>query len=72
VIKAKSGEEGKLFGSISARDIAKSISLLDISVDKNEIRLPHGVIRTLGEHNVIFHPHNEININITINIVSDV
>jgi len=72
IITAKSGEEGKLFGSIGTRDIAKSISLLGVIVDKNEIRLPHGVLRNLGEHVVIFHPHNEIDVNVKVNIVSDV
>jgi large subunit ribosomal protein L9 len=71
VIKAKSGEEGKLFGSIGSRDIAESISLLGVIVNKNEIRLPHGVLRHLGEHIVVFHPHNEVYINIKIDIISD-
>ncbi|HMI77059.1 MAG TPA: 50S ribosomal protein L9 [Buchnera sp. (in: enterobacteria)] len=72
VIKAKSGEEGKLFGSIGARDIAASISSLGVLVNKNEIRLPHGVLRNIGEHIITFHPHNDVRVNITIKIISDV
>ena len=72
VIKAKVGEEGKLFGSIGSRDIAESISLLGVIVNKNEIRLPNGVLRNIGEHIVVFHPHNEIYSNITIKIISDI
>jgi large subunit ribosomal protein L9 len=71
IIRSKSGEEGKLFGSIGSRDIAEAITLLGVSVNKNEIRLPNGILRHTGEHKVIFLPHNEIRLEITVDIISD-
>ncbi|CAL4325520.1 50S ribosomal protein L9 [Buchnera aphidicola] len=71
IIKSKSGEEGKLFGSIGTRDIAEAITLLGVPINKNEIRLPNGKLRYIGEHQVIFHPHNEVTVMITIHIVSN-
>lgn len=71
-IRSKSGEEGKLFGSIGSRDIAEEMTLLGVSVNKNEIRLPNGTLRHIGEHKAVFVPHNEVRVEITINIISDV
>lgn len=53
-IAAKAGSEGKLFGSIGARDIAKAVSDAGIPVTKDEVRLLHGSLRTVGEHEVHF------------------
>ncbi|CAL4044058.1 50S ribosomal protein L9 [Buchnera aphidicola] len=71
IIRSKSGEEGKLFGSIGSRDIAEAITLLGVAVNKNEIRLPNGVLRHIGRHQVIFYPHNEVSLNINVDIVSN-
>ncbi|WP_343192139.1 50S ribosomal protein L9 [Buchnera aphidicola] len=71
IISSKSGEEGKLFGSVNARDIADKITSLGVTVNKNEIRLPNGVLRSLGTHIVKFNPHHEVSIDITINVIAE-
>ena len=46
--RLKAGENGKLFGSITAKDIAEQIKMqLHLEVDKKKIVLPDG-IKTLG------------------------
>lgn len=51
-IISKAGSEGKLFGSIGTRNIAKVITAAGINVTKSEVRLPNGVLRTTGDHDV--------------------
>lgn len=47
-IKAKSGKEGKLFGSVTSKDVAEALKAqYNISVDKRKIDLPDG-IKTCG------------------------
>jgi large subunit ribosomal protein L9 len=70
-IGAKAGEEGKLYGSIGSRDIAEAITKAGEEVSKSEIRLPHGIIRQTGEHEVNLHLHSDVTINITINVVPE-
>lgn len=53
-IASKSGDEGKLFGSIGTRDIADAVTAAGVEVAKSEVRLPNGVLRTTGEHEVHF------------------
>jgi large subunit ribosomal protein L9 len=70
-IRSKSGREGKLFGSVGARSIADAITKAGIEVEKSEIRLPNGVIRNIGSHEVRLQLHSEVLVDFTVNIVAD-
>lgn len=70
VITSKAGDDGRLFGSIGARDIADAVSAAGVEITKTEVRLPEGALRTTGEHEVKLHLHAEVNAVVTINIVS--
>ena len=51
-VSAKTGEGGKLFGSISTKQIAQALKdQYDIKIDKRKMDLPHG-IHALGYTNV--------------------
>lgn len=71
VITSKAGDDGRLFGSVGARDIAEAVSAAGVEVTKAEVRLPEGALRTTGEHEVKLHLHAEVNATVTINIVSE-
>lgn len=71
VITSKAGDDGRLFGSVGARDIAEAVSAAGVAVTKSEVRLPEGALRAIGEHEVKLHLHAEVNAVVTINIVSE-
>lgn len=57
-LTAKAGKEGKLFGSITSKDVAEALKAqFNITVDKRKIDLPDG-IKTCGirEVNVTLYP----------------
>ncbi len=70
-IAAKAGSEGKLFGSIGTADIAEAASKAGQSLERNEVRLPNGSLRTVGEHVVSVHLHTDVNIDLKIVISAD-
>jgi len=70
-IAATAGEEGKLFGSVGTRDIAEALTAAGCEVDKAEVRLPEGVIRELGEFEVMIQLHAEVTASVAINIVAE-
>ncbi|WP_392559390.1 50S ribosomal protein L9 [Orbus mooreae] len=70
-IASKAGDEGKLFGSIGTRDIADAVKARGVNVSKSEVRLPNGVLRTVGEHEVSFQVHSEVFAKIIIDIVPE-
>ena len=66
VIRAKSGPEGKLFGSVSTSDIADAAEAAGVAVERSEVRLAEGPLRTVGEHEVEIHLHTEVSVPITV------
>lgn len=55
IMRAKTGEEGKLFGSIGTRDIADALTKSGLEVDRSEINLPEGTLRQVGEYLSLIH-----------------
>ena len=69
-LQARAGEEGRLFGSITAQDIADQIAQqLDTRVDRRQIHLDQP-IRSLGAHEVTVHLHPEVNATVTVDVVA--
>jgi large subunit ribosomal protein L9 len=60
VVTVKTGEDGKMFGSVTAGAIADQIKhQFDVALDKKKIHLEHP-IRTLGEHEVELRLHQDV------------
>jgi len=59
-IKANAGDEGKLFGSVGARDIAEAISAAGVAVNKAEVKLPSGALREIGEFSIDVQLHVDV------------
>jgi large subunit ribosomal protein L9 len=68
VVAARAGEEGKLFGSVTAADIAEALSAqAAVSVDRRDVHLDDP-IRSVGTHEVTVHLHAEVDPVITIEV----
>ncbi|MFD0966787.1 50S ribosomal protein L9 [Seminibacterium arietis] len=70
-IASKAGDEGRLFGSVTTRDVAEAVTEAGVEVAKSEVRLSSGPLRTTGEHEVRFQFHSEVFATLTINIVAE-
>jgi large subunit ribosomal protein L9 len=71
VIPAKAGTEGKLFGSIGTSDIAEAATRAGINIERSEVRLPNGALRTIGDHAVTLHLHADIDVPLAVSIVPE-
>lgn len=65
-LTAQASEEGKLFGSVGPRDIAKAAQAMGKVLEKSEIEMPEGPIRLLGEYTVTLQLHSEVHSKVTI------
>ena len=68
-LTANAGAEGKLFGSIGTIDIVEACSEAGVPVQRSEVRLPDGPVRTTGEHEIEIHLHTDVNVKITITVI---
>lgn len=70
-IARKAGEEGKLFGSVGTADIAEAVTAAGVELTKQEIRLPEGPIRSLGELELTVQLHADVTAVIKVNVVAE-
>ncbi|MGH7098390.1 MAG: 50S ribosomal protein L9 [Stellaceae bacterium] len=67
VLIRQAGENGQLYGSVSARDIAQAVTKAGFTVEKRQVVLDRP-IKTLGLHPVRLVLHPEVTVTITTNV----
>ena len=70
-IMAKSGSEGKLFGSVTNANIAEAIVAQGVEASKSEVRMPEGPIRMGGEYDIGLHLHAEVNATVKVIVIGE-
>ncbi len=65
-IRALASDEGKLYGSVGPGEIADAAAAAGIELNKNEIDMITGPIRTTGSHEVGVQFHSEVQTSLTI------
>ena len=64
------GENDKMFGSVTASDIAEAFAAQGLDVDRRKINLPQP-IKTLGEFSLIAKLHPEISVEFKVNVQAE-
>lgn len=67
----KTGEEGKLFGSVGPQDIADALTESGTPVSRNEVRLVNDTLRQVGDYEVGVHLYANVEASITVHVVAE-
>lgn len=70
-IAARAGDEGKLFGSVTAADIADAVSAAGVEVAKSEVKLPEGPLRNTGDFELQVVLHTDVEQSINVQVVAE-
>jgi len=70
-LTANAAAEGKLYGSISPRDIAEALTKIGHKVEKSEVVLSEGPLRRTGEYDVLIHLHADIEATVKVIVVGE-
>ena len=70
-IPAKSGVDGRLFGSVTNFDISEALGKQGFAVEKSQIRLPEGPLKTVGDHHISVVLHTDVVADITISVLGE-
>jgi large subunit ribosomal protein L9 len=70
-IGQKAGVDGRLFGSVTNFDIAEALTKQGFAVEKAQVRMPTGPLKTTGEHPVAVALHTDVVVEITIAVVGE-
>ena len=70
-IAQKAGVDGRLFGSVTNFDIAEALTKQGFAVEKAQVRMPVGPLKTTGDHAVAVVLHTDVVAEITITVVGE-
>lgn len=65
-VSQKAGVDGRLFGSVTNFDIAEALGKKGFAVEKAQVRMPNGPLKTVGEHPVSVALHTDVVVDVTI------
>ena len=70
-VKVKMGDGGRVFGSVTAKDIADAVEeQYKVELDKKKIEIKDP-LKTLGVHDVLVRVHPEITTTIKVNVIAE-
>ena len=70
-ITSRASDEGKLFGSVGAKEVTDAVLANGAEISRSEVQLPDGPIKELGEYKVLIVLHPEVSVSIDINIIPE-
>ena len=70
-IRQKAGVDGRLFGSVTNADVAEALNKNGFAVIKAQVRMPHGPLKTVGEHPVQVAAHTDVVVEVTVHVVPE-
>ena len=71
-ISQKAGVDGKLFGSVTNQDIVDKLATEDIEINKSQVNMPNGPIKSSGEHSIRVSAHSEVVVEFIVKVIPEV
>jgi large subunit ribosomal protein L9 len=70
-VAAKAGVDGRLFGSVTNYDVAEALAKLGFAINKGQIRMPQGPLKTVGDHVLTVALHTDVTADITVAVTGE-
>ncbi|MCK9515186.1 MAG: 50S ribosomal protein L9 [Ottowia sp.] len=67
----KAGVDGRLFGSVTNHDVANELKAQGFDIQKSQVRLPEGPIKTVGDTQVAVLLHTDVTVEITVSVYGE-
>ena len=70
-ITRKAGVDGRLFGSVNNADISEALKAQGFEVERAAIRMPHGLLKQVGDSKLEIALHSDVVASITVSILGE-
>jgi large subunit ribosomal protein L9 len=70
-ITEKAGVDGRLFGSVTNFNIAEALTKQGFPVERSQIRMPAGPIKTIGDNDIAVQLHTDVVVNIKVSVLGE-
>lgn len=67
-LDVNASDEGKLYGSVTAREIVEAFQRAGQTVEKREIVMPEGAIHLIGEYEIQVQVHSDVTAKVTVSV----
>ena len=70
-ISQKTGNDGKLFGSVTNANIAEALVAQGFAVERSMIRMPNGQLKQVGDYPLTIALHSDVSAHITVSVLGE-
>ncbi len=70
-ITQKTGNDGKLFGSVTNANIVEALEAQGFSIERSMIRMPHGQLKQVGDYPLTVSLHSDVTASITVSVLGE-
>ena len=70
-ITQKTGNDGKLFGSVTNSNIAEALVEQGFTIEKSMIHMPHGALKQVGDYTLTIALHSDVSAHITVSVLGE-
>ena len=63
--------DGRLFGSVTNHDIADALVAQGFKVEKAQVRLPNGPLKTVGDPPVVVSLHTDVAVDVNVSVLGE-
>lgn len=70
-IVRKVAEDGTMYGSVSNRDIAEAVTQAGFELERGEVVLSKGPLKTIGDHEIPISLHPEVSVKIIVSVIGE-
>ncbi len=70
-ITQKTGNDGKLFGSVTNANIAEALVEQGFVIERSMIRMPHGQLKQVGDYPLTIFLHSDVSAHITVSVLGE-
>ena len=70
-ITQKTGNDGKLFGSVTNANIAEALVAQGFAVERSMIRMPSGQLKQVGDYPLTIALHSDVSAHITVSVLGE-
>ncbi|NEX59898.1 50S ribosomal protein L9 [Noviherbaspirillum galbum] len=67
----KAGVDGRLFGSVTNADIAEAVTKAGFPVEKAQVRMPQGPLKTVGDFTIPVALHTDVVVDVTVSVYGE-
>lgn len=70
-ITQKTGNDGKLFGSVTNANIAEALGAQGFTVERSMIRMPHGPLKQVGDYPLTIALYSDVSASVTVSVLGE-